>query len=238
MDTLTIDLQELGLVGETTVSSPVARSLAPRVTRGSGTATAEIRSRVVFGGPDLARMQPRGDDDRHLAERWADSEFWSVLMSLSIEPQDPETITSAWLKVELTASDGGPPPIAFAMEPSREEASEQVERSGSAEATIKVLKLGGGETRSYTARHDEVLALNRLRADPAWELAPSPGRPLRPTDFVLVVKGRRGAAGSGRVSFGAEVEWREKIFKHHEVGWAGDAVEFSLVPAAPREVTT
>ncbi len=206
VDTFRIELPELGLVSQTTVSVPAIRPMAPRAP-----APSEIRSGVVLGGPDLARMRSRDDDDRHLADRRGGSDFWSVLMTLSIDPVEPETIRLAWLKVNLAADGGRPPPIAFAMEPAREEAGEQVERGGSAEATIKILKLGGAEKRTYTARHEEVLALNRLRSDPAWELTPSPGRPVRPTDFVLVVKAPRGSAGGGTVSFGAEVVALESL---------------------------
>jgi hypothetical protein len=238
MESTRVELPELGLVGEAPVSPPIDRLLAPRVTRGAPSVPPTIKSHVMLGGPDIARMRPRDDDDRHLAERWADSDFWSVLMSLSIDPKEPESVTSAWLKVRLKATDGGTSPIAFAMEPSREEAGEQIERSGTAGATIKVFKLSGGVKRSYTARHDEILALNRLRSDPAWELAPSPGRPLRPTDFVLVIKARKGAAASGTVSFGAEVDWRSGLFRRCEVTWPGEQVRFSLTPAASGGAST
>ena len=226
MDTWRIELPELGLVGETSASQSAPHALAPRVTRGDQEQPT-IRSRVVLGGPDLAQMLPRSQDDPNLADRRGNNDFWSALMTLTIDPVEPETVVSAWLGVEL-ASDDGNPPVAFAMLPSYEGADVQVEQDFSAEATLKVLKIGGGEKQTHTARIDEVRALNRLRSDPAWELTPSPGRALHPTDFVLVIKSAHGSAGRGTVTFGAELAWRTGIFRKHEVSFSGDPITFSF----------
>jgi hypothetical protein len=225
----TIEVPQLGLVA--VMRAPRERSieLVPRRTRGH---TATVASRVSFGGPDTARMKPRPDEDRWLADRRENAVFWAILMSLTFEPVEPEKLTSAWLQVDLHGDGSGPVPIAFIMDPGRREEPMSVETSGNIEATVKVVKAGAATKRTYTLHEAEILAFNRLRSDPSWEITPSSGRPIKGgIDFVLVVKGNEGN-GSGHVRFGATIEWTEsRLLRKHSFGvsWKGDPAEFRLL---------
>jgi hypothetical protein len=231
MNEMTIEVPDLGLVAET--SPPVEHEipLAVRRTRRTTEKPRTVMSTVLLGGPDCARMKPRDGEDPHLADRREDADFWSVLMSLTVSPGEGETLTSAWLKVDLSAPDGSPP-IAFAMQPSREEAGVELQAGAGADVDVKVAKLSGSVQRTYTLHEAEILAERRLRPDPGWTITPSSGRPIRGgADFVVVVKAPRGTRGSGQVSFGAEIEWVETGFlkrQRREVSWAGDPATFAL----------
>jgi hypothetical protein len=150
--------------------------------------------------------------------------------ALTLRPKGGETLTSAWVRVDLGAADGGQPPIAYSMTPGRQEATETRQLTESAGATLKFFNLDGSRQTTRTVEHAEVLALYRFSSNPSWELTPSPSHDLNgPTDFVLIVKAARGSSGSGTVSFGAEVEWREGLLRRqHEVSWAGKALRFDL----------
>lgn len=229
MQQFRIELPELGLASETTVSPGREIALAPRLTRGDGE-TADIKSTIVLDGPDVAKMQPRQGEDANLADRRQNSDFWSVLLSLTLLPKDGETLTSAWVRVDLGAADVGEPPIVYSMIPGRQEASEDIQTTESAGANVKFFNVDGSRQTTRTVQHAEVLALYRLSSNPSWELTPSPSHNLNgPTDFVLIVKSPKGSSGSGAVSFGADVEWQEGLLRrHHEVSWAGEDVNFDL----------
>lgn len=232
MSQIRIDVPELGLTHEATPPAEHLLDFDVRRTRGRGGHGRAIASKVSLGGPDAARMRPREDEDPAMADRRAGSEFWSVLMSLTIEPAEDETLASAWLQVDLAATGGGTPPIAFAMQPSRQEAGVDVQAGGGAEVNAQVLKISGSAQRSYTIQEAEVLALRRLQSNPAWEITPSAGRAIQGgADFVLVAKAPTGTRGTGRITFGAEIEWVESGFlRSHrgEVSWSGDPVSFTL----------
>ena len=231
MNEITIEVPDLGIMRETSPPAEHEIPLAVRQTRGSAQAPRPIASTILLGGPDCARMKPRDDEDPQLSDRREGADFWSVLMSLTVSPGEDEALTSAWLKVDLSAPHGDPP-IAFAMEPSREEAGVDMQASGGAEVDAKVVKLSGSVQRAYTLQEAEILAERRLRPDPRWRITPSSGRPiLGGADFVLVVKAPHGTRGTGRVTFGAEIEWTEAKFlrsTRHELKWDGDPATFAL----------
>jgi hypothetical protein len=230
MRDMTIEVPELGLFAEQDVPAERELGLVGLQRRRSADVPA-IRSRVVFGGPDPARMKTREDEAPEIADRREGADFWSVLMSLTFEPEEPEVMESAWLRINLEAIGGGPAPIAFAMEPGREEEGVQVEAGGGLEANAQFVKLSAAGKRTYTLHEAEILALRRLRSDPAWEVFPSAGRPLRgQKDFVLVVKAPKGVRGRGRADFGAEIKWTSGTFirRSHEVTWEAESMEFEL----------
>jgi hypothetical protein len=232
MSDMTIELPELGLFAEHTRPAEQELALVGVRRRGSPEAPPEIRSRLSLGGPDPTRMKTRADEPREIADRRDGADFWSVMMSLTFEPVEPEAMESAWLRIDLEADGDGPAPIAFAMDPGRKEEGVQTELSGGVEANAKVVKLSGGAKRSFTLHEAEILALRRLQSDPAWEVYPSSGRPLRgQTDFELVVKAPAGTRGRGRATFGAEITWTSGTFirRTHEVTWEPQAaIEFEL----------
>jgi len=231
MSDVTIELPELGLFAEQSAPAERDLGLVGLRRRGSEETPPEIRSRLVFGGPDPARMQARSDEGRDMADRRGDADFWSVLMSLTFEPEEPEVMESAWLRIDLEADGDGPAPIAFAMDPGRVEEPQDAELGGGLEANAQFAKLSVSAKRTYTLHEAEILALRRLRSDPGWEIFPSAGRPLRgQKDFILVVKAPKGATGRGRADFGAELKWTSGIFRRsHEAKWESDeTMEFEL----------
>lgn len=233
MSGVIIEVPELGLVSETAEPAKRDIGLTARRVRGEREPSPEIRSKVLFGGPESARMKPRADEDSEISNRRDDADFWSVLMSLTLVPVEPEKLTSAWLRVDLVADRSGPAPIAFAMKPGRREEPVGVGSSRGVEATVSVLKGSGSSSHTYTLHEAEILALGHLRSDPGWQLSPSSGRRLHGDAlFTLVAKVPRGNGGRGRVSFGATVEWTESRFLHRrpqEVSWEGPKPEeFSL----------
>lgn len=230
-DTLSIELPGLGLAAEIRRSDERAMPLAPRQVR-RGEAPPTIASFLQLGGPDVALMKPRSDDSRELADRRDGSDFWSILMTLTFIIEKDEAFKRAWLRVDLRPDGGATPPIAFAMDPDRREEGVGVTTSGGLEAGAAALKLTGSRTTTMTLYKSEILALNRLRSDPAWELKPSDGRRLEgKTDFVLTVKTPRETGGRGKVSFGAEVETpRPGMLSRRvvPVSWEGTGVDFRL----------
>ena len=184
----------------------------------------EMASTILLGGPDAAQLQPRPDEDPHLADRRQGAEFWSVLMTLSVDPAPEERIRSAWLSVDLRAV-SGESPTAFHLDPGRREEGTSIEQTGQAEAALKPIKVSGGIKRSWVHYQVEILSRNRLRSDPRWEIAPSPSRFIDgDQDFVLVVKVPNGTIEpSGRVAFGGVGSYAGR-----EAELAGKPVDFRL----------
>jgi len=175
-------------------------------------------------------MHARDDDDGRLADRRGDNDFWSVLMTLTFDPVQPETVVGAWLRVDLSSQGGGVAPVAYAMEPDRREDDEQRTRTGGGQATLKAIQISGSAAHTYTVHHAEVLARRKLRSDPGWDFRPSQGRPIGGgIDLAMVVKAAKGTLGKGVVTFGATIEWTEGVLRRsHDALWAGEPVEFDL----------
>ena len=234
MPELRIELPELGLAADAATSRVRELALTPRVTRGGsrngGNEKVEVKSRIVLSGPDLALMKPRAGEDPKLADRRDNSDFWSMLMNLTVEPKEPEMLTSAWVRIALTGAGGGPAPTAFAMDPGRQEVGTEVQKTTTAGVALKVLDLGRSKQETNTVENAEVLALELYSSQPGWELRPSPSHDLRgPTDFVLVIKSPQGSSGAGKVSLGAVVEWEQGLLRRkHEVSWVGDDISFDF----------
>lgn len=230
MSPVTIEVPELGLIAESAVLSERRLALQPRQTRGDDGAPVSIRSEVVLGGPDTARMQARDADDAKLADRREDDDFWSVLMSLTFDPVNPETVASAWLRVDLSSHGDGVAPVAYLMKPDRQEDDAQQTRTGGGQATLKLIQISGSAAHTYTVHQAEVLARRKLRSDPAWDFRPSQGRPIDGgIDLAMVVKAPKGTSGQGVVTFGATIEQKDGLFRRpHEVLWAAEPVEFDL----------
>jgi hypothetical protein len=230
MSGVTIEVPELGLSAASAALSERRMALEPRQTRGDGDIPVPIRSEVVLGGPDAARMQARGDDKAELADRRENDDFWSVLMTLTFDPVEPEIVASAWLRVDLSSRNDGVAPVAYAMEPDRQEDDVQRTQSEGAQATLKLIQISGSTARTYTVHQAEVLAKRKLRSDPAWDFMPSQGRPISGgIDLTMVVKAPKGTSGRGVVTFGATIEWQEGLFRRsHEVSWAGESVAFDF----------
>jgi hypothetical protein len=217
-----VEIVELGLIGEAQRSAmrethlkppPPVRAM-PGCLRlpGRKSAPRPMTSAVLLGGPDCARLQPRPEEDAAIADRRQGAEFWSVLMTLAVKPADDETIRSAWLTIDLYASEGQPRPIAFHLEPHRREENLSIEQSGAAEAGAKGVKLGGGLKRSWVEHQVEILATGRLRSDPNWEILPSRGRQIvGDQDFLLIVKVPNGAPSAfGILRYGAAIAKRRQ----------------------------
>ena len=232
MDEILIELPELGLSTSLRGREPERVPLAARQLK-SGDEAHDVRSRVLIGPPDVALMRPRADEDPSVTDRREGFDFWSVLMTLSFVPEDPEAFAAAWLRVDLSADAPAQAPVAFSMSPNLKEETVAVENSVGITGGPPVLKVSGSTKWGYGVHEAEVTAFNRGRPDPAWELAPSTGRELRGgRDLLLVVKAPKRGRGRGRVAFGANVEWEEsKLFgrRRQDVTWRGEEASFELV---------
>jgi hypothetical protein len=139
-----------------------------------------------------------------------DERFWMVHLAASFQPDGGSTIVRAWLRVQLSGS-AGAAPVAWSLNPLREDTSTDVTTSLKLGADVKfataTLSPSVGADIKRTITEPLLLGMNELCPDPYWQFQTTKSEQLAGTfRCSLIVKTVRGGVTDGAVSLEANVE--------------------------------
>lgn len=188
----------------------------PDETKGFAPRDTQPISALSIGGPAIFTVDGAPNsavDDKDIVQYLKDhpdERFWMVHLAASFQPGDGATFVRAWLRIQLTGSDGAAP-IAWSLNPLREDTSTDVTTSLKLGADIKFLGATAspsvGADIKNTVTEPLVLGMNELRPDAYWQFQTTKSERLQGTfRCSMIVKAVRGGVTDGQVSLSANVE--------------------------------